>query len=156
LLNAANKCTPLIEDDITNDFVQVEELDSADCSPILSTEQGEQRGTDTPPEVAQAEAPKTVSTNPTNLDSNSLLLHKVYNALSDASGDGKFGLGSIKSREEASNLADLVGKMRHILMEELDRGIPEASFTKIASTDERTSQSTVTKYQQMLAKARKQ
>merc|ERR1712232_1148610 len=38
LLNAASKCTVLIEDDVKNDFVQIEELDSADCSPMLTTE----------------------------------------------------------------------------------------------------------------------
>jgi len=44
--------------------------------------------------------------------------------------------------------------MRDVLMEELETGIPEPSPTETVSVTEATGQDTISKYQQMLAKAR--
>jgi len=107
---------------------------------------------------------------------------KVYNALDSASGDGKLGLGPISSKE-ASELSNMVGEMRNVLMEELDTGIPEDSPNVLMEeldtgipedspnvlTEELDTgtpedlpiaattipaENTISKYQQMLAKAR--
>jgi hypothetical protein len=58
-------------------------------------------------------------------------------------------------RKQASDLSELVSEMRAILMEELESGIPEQTLS-VASPDssENESASTVSSYQQMLAKAR--
>lgn len=145
MLNAAEKCKLVIE----NDSVQNKE---SETFPDFSAT-AEQSKADVSPHVAPTRAFSIDSTQPTNFDSNSALLRKVYDALGNASGDGKFGLGPITS-EEASNLAGLVYEMRDVLMEELETGIPEPSPTETVSVTEATGQDTTSKYQQMLAKAR--
>jgi len=123
--------------------------------------------------VAAAAAPTQASTPPTmGNDTNTVYLKKVYEALENASGDGKLGLGPIGASEvrtntnpsthtpfkvplhspvsllrQASELADLVVGMRGMLLEELDSGIPVA-----LNSEESASASST--YQQMLAKAR--
>jgi len=150
MLNAAEKCKLVIEDD----FVQNEESESYPGPTSTSaTDQVQQSGADSFSNVTPITAFSDASTHPSDLDSNSALLRKVYDALGNASGDGKFGLGPITS-EEASNLAGLVYEMRDILMEELDTGIPIPSATEVDSVDEATFENTTSKYQQMLAKAR--
>jgi hypothetical protein len=56
---------------------------------------------------------------------------------------------------QASDLSELVSEMRVILMEELESGIPEDTIS-VTSPDSASneSSSTVSTYQQMLAKAR--
>lgn len=99
---------------------------------------------------------------PVELDRNSKALEKLYEKVQSAAGDGKLGLRSDLSADEASELVnDLVG-MRKILMEELEAGIPEpgeaapepAKVTSPARDKPVSGTSTASKYQQMLAKAR--
>ena len=81
-----------------------------------------------------------------------------------ASGDGKLGLRSDLTADEASALADELVGMRGILMEELEAGIPDpepAGASKPAPSKPAASKpaaaeesSTTSRYQQMLAKAR--
>lgn len=101
---------------------------------------------------------------PVELDRNSKALEKLYESVQSASGDGKLGLRSDITPDEASALVDELVGMRKILMEELEAGIPdpgapepEAKPTKAppqAKDDAVSETSTASKYQQMLAKAR--
>jgi len=91
MLNAAEKCKLVIE----NDSVQNKE--SATFPDFSATAEQSKAGVS--PHVAPTRAFSIDSTQPTNLDSNSALLRKVYDALGNASGDGKFGLGPITSEE---------------------------------------------------------
>jgi hypothetical protein len=107
-----------------------------------------------PEAVAASPAPVFPPTDP-----NSKILEDVYNKMKAAAGDGSLGLRSDLTSEDASALADKLVEMRAVLMEELDTGIPapepEAHATTQAATESVADGiSTVSKYQQMLAKAK--
>ncbi len=99
---------------------------------------------------------------PVELDRNSIALEKLYEKVQSAAGDGKLGLRSDITPDEASALVDDLVGMRKILMEELEAGIPspgeaapEPAKAKSPAQDKPVSgTSTASKYQQMLAKAR--
>ncbi len=86
-------------------------------------------------------------------DRNSKALNEIYDKVKAASGEGRLGLRSDLSSEEASQLADGLMEMRGILMEELDAGIPDPEPAQGAQ-DSSGENSTISKYQQMLAKAK--
>ena len=70
--------------------------------------------------VAKAEAEKEVGYTAVEVPSgNTQKLQDAYNALKEASGDGKFGLKNI-SGNEASELASKLTEMRGILLNELN------------------------------------
>ncbi len=99
---------------------------------------------------------------PVELDRNSKALEKLYEVVQSASGDGKLGLRSDLTADEASALADELVGMRKILMEELEASIPEpgeeapepAKVSSPAKEKPVGETSTASKYQEMLAKAR--
>ena len=100
-------------------------------------------------------APTTPATDP-----NSKVLDDIYNTMKGAAGDGGLGLRSNLTSEEASELAEKLLRMRKVLMDELDAGIPDpepvalATPTESAPKSVTSDSSTVSKYQQMLAKAK--
>ena len=114
-----------------------------------------------PVAAAIPEAPPQAPAAPIELDRNSKALEKLYDIVQSASGDGKLGLRSDLTADEASALADELVGMRSILMGELEAGIPEpgeeapepAKAPKPAK-EPVSETSTASKYQQMLAKAR--
>jgi hypothetical protein len=95
-------------------------------------------------------------------DSNSRTLETIYEKVIAASGDGKFGLRSDLGANEANELAESLVEMRKTLMKELEMGIPAPGLATEKETNEvlvvaangTTESSSVSKYQQMLAKAR--
>mmetsp|Transcript_16238 Transcript_16238/g.24538 ORF Transcript_16238/g.24538 Transcript_16238/m.24538 type:complete len:589 (+) Transcript_16238:177-1943(+) len=149
MLNAADKCKIVIE----GDLVESKNAETTNSYEKPAAGHVEQPGVTISPAAVPNKAFNTMSTKPTDVDSNSATLRKVYDALGNASGDGKFGLGPVTS-EEASDLVDLIYEMRDILMEELETGIPEPSLTETMSANNPGVESTTSKYQQMLAKAR--
>jgi len=120
------------------------------------------------PPPAQPAAPVAAATipeppapaKPVELDRNSKALEKLYEVVQSASGDGKLGLRSDLTADEASALADELVGMRTILMQELEAGIPEPGEeapepAKAPAKKKPVSEtSTASKYQQMLEKAR--
>lgn len=107
----------------------------------------------TSPTVPQPSAPDAPATDP-----NSKALDSIYNKMKAAAGNGSLGLRSDLTSSEASELADQLAEMRGILMEELDSGIPDSDSEKqtigTSVRSEQSTESTVSKYQQMLAKAK--
>jgi len=110
-----------------------------------------------PQEVSPQPAPAVVPAT----DRNSKALDDIYNRLQGAHGDGTLGLRPDLTSEDASELADKLAEMRGILMEELDAGIPDPNDTAPAPATQQAKASapsdgtsTVSKYQQMLAKAK--
>jgi hypothetical protein len=79
-------------------------------------------------------------------DENSVFLESVYQKLQAvASSNGNLGLREGVSPADADSLADDLAKMRSLLVEELDSGIPNSSSSSLGASQ---------KYQDMLAKAR--
>ena len=119
-----------------------------------------------PPVVASVTPTETASSPvssppaPVELDRNSKALDKIYEKLQSASGDGKLGLRSDLSADEASELANELVEMRAILMEELEAGIPDPEdetpikSARAQAKPEGKKSSTSSRYQEMLAKAR--
>lgn len=88
-------------------------------------------------------------------DRNSKALNEIYEKVKAASGEGRLGLRSDLTSEEASELADGLMEMRGILMEELEAGIPDPEpETTQGGGEWADTASTASKYQQMLAKAK--
>ena len=93
-------------------------------------------------------------------DPNSRVLDDIYNTMKRAAGDGGLGLRRDLTSEDASELAEKLMGMRKVLMEELDAGIPDPEPVALATLAEPALKrgaghgSTVSKYQQMLAKAK--
>jgi hypothetical protein len=122
---------------------------AAPVSPLPTVQPPMQAAVPSPAQVVpQPSAPAIPAT-----DRNSKALNEIYQKVSNAAGQGRLGLRSDLTSQEAAELADGLMDMRAILMEELDAGIPdpepESTQGAPASTD-----GTVSKYQQMLAKAR--
>ena len=113
-------------------------------------------------ETAPVTPPPAPPAPPVELDRNSKALEQLYEKVQSAAGDGKLGLRSDITPDEASALVDDLVGMRKILMEELEAGIPnpgeaapEPAKAKSPTQDKPVSAtSTASKYQQMLAKAR--
>ena len=95
--------------------------------------------------VSQPAAPAVPAT-----DRNSKALNEIYQKVSNAAGDGRLGLRSDLTSQEAAELADGLMDMRAILMEELDAGIPDPE----PESAQASTEGTMSTYQQMLAKAR--
>lgn len=101
---------------------------------------------------------------PTVKDPNTIVLESIYESVKSAHGDGKLGLRSDITPEEASQLADQLIEMRSMLMGELEAGIPDPGSepkrrqqaSRAVSTSSSAMTSTGSKYQQMLAKAKAQ
>jgi hypothetical protein len=90
-------------------------------------------------------------------DSNSKTLQEIYNKVKAAAGDGSLGLRSDLSSAEAAELVDELAEMRGILMDELDAGIPDPEpAAPVVESAKATGGSSMSKYQQMLARARDQ
>ena len=94
-------------------------------------------------------------------DPNSIMLEEIYDRLKNAGGDGKMGIRSDLSSEEAKALQDSLTDMRTLLVDELHSGIPEeqareeeTAVTPPPPPSENSSSSTTSKYKQMLEKAR--
>lgn len=97
--------------------------------------------------VAQAEAAAKIIYE--GDDPNTDFFVDVYERLRNAAGDGNLGLRKDLTSEEAGALADDIADARVLLVDELDNGIPKPENEEKAS-------STASKYQQLLAKMRKQ
>jgi hypothetical protein len=95
-------------------------------------------------EEALVEMAEALLSAPTGNDENSQWLETVYIKLKHAAGDGKMGLRDDLTVEEAEELVSDILKMRSMLVEELENGIPE----------EAASVSSAMKYEELLAKAR--
>jgi len=91
------------------------------------------------------------------VDNNSEVLMRIMDDLQQASGDGKMGIKSDLTSEEASDMINSIGDMRNVLMEELDSGIPEPPQAPEPSAEPSSSKTANSKYLEMLAlaKARK-
>jgi hypothetical protein len=94
-------------------------------------------------------------------DPNSMKLEVVYEKVVGASGDGRLGLRSDLTPDEANELADQLVEMRKTLMAELETGIPDGSESAIPAAEPVVTSSTgvqesssASKYKEMLAKAR--
>jgi hypothetical protein len=114
-----------------------------------------------PPAVPQQGIPQAVATALPIIpatDPNSKVLEDIYNTMQSAAGGGSLGLRSDLTSEDASELAESLVRMRKVLMEELDTGIPDpepvSSTTQTTPERAAADSSTVSKYQQMLAKAK--
>ena len=92
----------------------------------------------------------------TGTDSNSKVLQSVYDQIQAVSGGGKYGLKEGMTADEAKALIDGIQDMRGVMMEELDSGIPEPEPTAETSASAKAGgeTSTVSKYQEMLIRAR--
>jgi hypothetical protein len=101
-------------------------------------------------------SPPAAST--TFADLNSKTLEGIYEKVLAASGDGKFGLRSDLTASEANELAESLVEMRKTLMKELETGISAPGTVKDevpgAASNGASASSSVSKYQQMLTKAR--
>lgn len=95
MLNAADKCKIVIE----GDLVESENAETTTSYEKPAPVHVEQPGVTISPAAVPNKALNTMSTKPSDVDSNSAILRKVYDALGNASGDGKFGLGPITSDE---------------------------------------------------------
>ena len=101
--------------------------------------------TASPPPTAQSATP------PNGTDENTVFLEGVYKKLKRAAGPGKMGLRD--DFQDAESLLEDLNKMRMLLVEELETGIPESDGASVTSS--RSSEgSAPSKYQEMLAKAR--
>eukprot|EP00980_Cylindrotheca_fusiformis_P004119 scaffold894_cov153-Cylindrotheca_fusiformis.AAC.15 len=89
-------------------------------------------------------------------DENSKILAGIYEKIKAASGKGILGLRSDLTSPEASVLADGITEMRSILMQELEEGIPEPEPLQENVSSSGDAGSSVSKYQEMLAKAKAQ
>jgi len=104
--------------------------------------------------------PSAVMASPSTIipatDPNSKVLEGIYHKMKTAAGNGSLGLRSDLTSEDASELADELMSMRRVLMEELDAGIPDPVIEeKVEETIPPTPNNpTVSKYQQMLARAK--
>ena len=99
--------------------------------------------------------PATSGSGNIGADANSKVLEEIYSEIKSASGDGRLGLKSDLSQDDASRVANKIEEMRSLLMEELDAGIPDAKASTVpAAAESSPSSSAGSKYQQMLAKAR--
>jgi len=91
-------------------------------------------------------------------DANSLFFNTILNKLQAAAGDGKMGLRSDLSAQEAQDLSESILDARSMLLDELDTGILPAPQSgapvSSASTDPSSGTATTSKYQEMLAKAK--
>jgi hypothetical protein len=102
---------------------------------------------------ALASAEPLAAAVPVGTDPNSKTLESIYNNMQAAAGNGSLGIRSDLTSAEASDLADQLVEMRHILMNELEAGIPDPKPVA-AATEGAADGGSVSKYQQMLAKAR--
>jgi len=107
--------------------------------------------------IPKEQAP--VESAPPGDDANSELLRQIYSKLEQAAGSGKMGLRDDLTAEEATELADSIAEMRAILVDELTSGIPSTPTSNDASTvtvakKKGSNQSSVSKYQEMLNKAK--
>jgi len=139
LLSAVNTCNKIIAENDVENFQNYQAATVGMPSP--------------PPTPKPTQFYDVVSETPAAAaDENSKILEDIYNKLASAAGKGKMGLREDLTAEEASELADGIAEMRAIMMEELANGIPEpVGATTSGSND---SSSTVSMYQEMLAKAK--
>jgi hypothetical protein len=112
-------------------------------------------------EVVTASAPPAVSESVpqtpapvAGTDANSKALDGIYENMKAAVGDGGLGLRPDLTSSEAADLSDQLLNMRGILMKELDTGIPDPEPAAAAGSAPASGESTASKYQQMLAKAK--
>jgi hypothetical protein len=92
-------------------------------------------------------------------DENSNMLDGIYDKLKSAAGNGKMGLRTDLSPQEAKGLMNDLTDMRMLLVDELNTGIPQKQQRQQPSGNESTSERSATegsasKYQELLAKAR--
>ena len=97
-------------------------------------------------EIPVASQPKVPST---GTDRNTERFKQIYKNLQSAAGDGNLGLKDDLTSSEASQLMTDLQEMKALLMEEL-----EAESKEVDSDSDAEGSSTVSKYQQMLAKAK--
>ena len=161
LLSAVNTCNKVIADGEVENVKQYQEATATMDKPAPVAKPTQfyeaQVGSEQPAAAAAAA-----------VDENTQKLEKIYNSLQGAAGDGKMGLRSDLSAAEATELADGIAEMRAIMMEELANGIPEATSVPLpaptpvaepavaAAPAAAASGGTATmsRYQQMLAKAK--
>lgn len=89
-------------------------------------------------------------------DANSKALEAIYNKLKSASGNGSLGLRSDLTSGEAAALIADISEMRSVLLQELEEGIPAPEPLQEESNRASEAGSSVSKYQEMLAKAKAQ
>ena len=107
----------------------------------------------TPAAAVSTTVPETKGT-----DANSRFFEELRDKLQSAKGDGVMGLRTDLSGSTAAELADDLARMRSLLVQELENGIPEptasSSSTPSSNGDRGDSSSATSRYQEMLAKAR--
>ena len=168
LLSAANSCQQVIEGTVDQTSYAAPPSTPPQQPAFVSTVGAQDATIEEAGEELVVVGAPVQDVMPSGNDSNSVLLRKVYDSLSAASGGGKFGLGPISAGEvrscmnscmqlcsrvthethvsnslflcefQADDIADLVMDMRVILMEELDSGIPDGDDSPVESPSSNT------------------
>jgi len=84
-------------------------------------------------------------------DENSKSFERIYQRLKNSAGEGKLGLDKNLTAESAAELAEDIARMRSMLVEELQTGVPERDLPTESSSKPATSM-----YKDLLAKARQE
>jgi hypothetical protein len=137
LLSAVHTCNAVLADN-----------DVASFAATLHAPRTPTQFTDVVPETAEEQMEKVSMYG--GSDENSQFLETVFEKLKNARGDGKMGLRKDLAAADAESLADDINRMRAMLVEELESGIPEAT----SPTRPTRQDGTASKYQEMLARAR--
>lgn len=148
LMSAVGECNKIIAE---NEIANLEAYQAATGSQaVVEVEEPVVQA----PVAAQPVAPAPSAL--TGTDSNSKVLQSVYDQIQAVSGGGKYGLKEGMTADEAKALIDGIQDMRGVMMEELDSGIPEPEPTAETSASAKAGgeTSTVSKYQEMLIRAR--
>jgi hypothetical protein len=159
LMSAVNECNKIIaENEIANleAYVATTGREAAPTpgATDVMVDEVEEPVVQAPVAVQPAAPAQSAST---GMDPNSRVLQSVYDQIQAVSGGGKLGLKEGMTADEAGSLIDDIHDMRAVLLEELGSGIPDPEPTAATSASPEKAggeSSTVSKYQEMLAKAR--
>mmetsp|Transcript_15246 Transcript_15246/g.24705 ORF Transcript_15246/g.24705 Transcript_15246/m.24705 type:complete len:679 (-) Transcript_15246:110-2146(-) len=169
LISAVETCANVIGPDQTTASLPRETVSPAPA-PAPAVEEIPAAATpETTSTSAAVSTPSPVpTTSNTGADPNSKLLEGIYDKVNAASGDGRLGLRSDLTPDEAHELADQLVEMRSTLMQELESGIPDSEPVvasqrgtgSVGTQGTKSRQPTGStsgqgsKYQEMLAKVR--
>lgn len=155
LLSAVSTCNEIVA---YKEVEKIEAYDPRTASSVVSTTPTQFY--DVVPEAPEQQvqfaasdvvsAPADITPTYSGNDENSAFLETVYKKLKEAAGEGKMGLRKDLGAADAEDLANDIFRMRSLLVDELNGGIPESSSIDTSAS----SSPTTSKYQEMLAKVR--